>query len=1138
EYYDAGEKEGSRDDIIKNFIRPFELSRKFLLRVRLVKTNPFLTTLRAGEPISHLLLIDMHHIIADGTSIGILASEFIALYQGKTLTPLRIQYKDYTRWQARKKQSEAGKKQEVYWLELYREETPVVDLPYDYNRLRFPTHAGKQTEFRLDTETANALKTFAMERDATIYMVLLSMLTILLSKLSGIEDIVIGTPVVGRRHEDLSSIIGMFVNTMAVRNYPGGEKDLDRFIKEVKENTVKAFENQEYPFEDLLEKITFRGKAGRNPLFDVMFTHQNMGIPRIEIPGLKMEPLPHTSIVSKFDMTFLSEEAGGELLFTVEYSTELFKEETLLRIVNYFKTLIAGVTETRWQKISQVEVIPGEEKRRILFDFNSEASGYPTDKTIHGIFEEQVEKTPDNISVIGPLLQDAMRCALSYRELKKNSRQLAQLLRRKGVKADIIVAVMVERSVEMITCLLAILKAGGAYLPIDPGLPGERIRYMLADSSAAILLTSRQLSNDINYDKEVVYLHELGGKKEADGFNKSNESSVGVQLPPAKKSPLKKRAPVLSDAGASGPLSLAYIIYTSGTTGKPKGVMVEHKSVVSLLFNDKFQFDFNDRDTWSMFHSYSFDFSIWEMYGALLYGGKLLIVPPMVARDQPLFLKLLKENKVTVLNQTPSAFYNLARYQLQRDNKDLNLRYVIFGGEELKPSRLEQWFEKYPGVKLVNMFGITETCVHVTYREIGYEEIEANSCSIGKPIPTLTTYIMDDNRQLLPIGVAGELFVGGDGLARGYLNRPGLTKEKFVSNPYNPTGKLYRSGDLARFAANGDIHYLGRIDHQVQIRGFRIELGEIENRLLMHPDIKDALVKDGNDSDGASYLCAYIVSKPSLPTTTAGNSLLRSYLFEWLPDYMIPNYFVYIETIPLTANGKVNWKKLPAPGICKTGDNYIAPQNAIEKKMAVIWSDVLNVDKGAIGINENFFELGGHSLKATVMVSMVHKTFNVGLSLGEVFQNPTIRGIAGMIKQSSKRRFESIEPVEKKEYYSLSSVQNRLYVLQQMDEANIGYNVTTAALLEGNPDELRLEAVFEELIQRHESLRTSFEVIDGTPVQRIREGVVPCIRYFTVEDQAHSAGSIIRNFIRPFDLGRAPLIRVALIKEETHKQIL
>ncbi|MCU0290335.1 MAG: amino acid adenylation domain-containing protein, partial [Acidobacteria bacterium] len=552
---------------------------------------------------------------------------------------------------------------------------------------------------------------------------------------------------------------------------------------------------------------------------------------------------------------------------------------------------------------------------------------------------------------------------------------LAGLLSEKGIHAGHIVALMIERSLEMIIGILGILKVGAAYLPIDPGYPQERIDYMLKDSSAKLLAGANELEGEKvrRWEGEKVLLESI------------YDSNHLKRCP---RSGLHHSSLIIQHSN-----HLCYIIYTSGTTGRPKGVMIEHRNVVRLFFNDRCLFDFNCTDVWSMFHSYCFDFSVWEMYGALLFGGKLIIIPKNTARDPQAFREVLYKNDVTVLNQTPSAFYNLINEELKYTNRALHLRYVIFGGEALAPDKLKKWWEKYPNIKLINMFGITETTVHVTYKEITGREIDAGTSCIGKPIPTLAAYLFDGRLKLVPVGVTGELYIGGSGVGRGYLNRPELSHEKFIGNPYRTNERLYKSGDLARLSVHGELEYRGRIDRQVQVHGHRVEAGEIESRLLKHEDIQDAVVTANQDKEGHTFLTAYIVSRCARAV-----SQLREYLANKLPAYMIPLYFIPIPRIPLTANGKIDTAKLPLPG-ATVGEEYTAARDHIEQALVEAWREVLSSDK--ISIHDNFFNTGGDSIKAIRLLNAVNNRLQTNIKLLDIFTHSTPAELAAAIKKGT-----------------------------------------------------------------------------------------------------------------------------------------
>ncbi len=1012
-------------------LQPFDLSQAPLLRVVLIKENES----------SHVLAVFMHHIITDGTSLTLLANEFLALYTGQNLPPLKIRYKDYSQRQYTQAVKTSYLEQEAYWLRQLEGEIPVLNLFTDFPRLAAQSFAGDSVEFDLETGEVKTFKEIAHQEGVTLFMLLLAVYNVLLSKLSSQEDIIVGTPIAGRRHTDLERIIGMFVNTLALRNYPSGEKAFNILLRQVKESTLQAFEHQDYPFEELVETVEVERDISRNPLFDALFVVQNFVEPPSEKleqetakAGLIVKPYIIEHKIAKFDLGLFAIEMENGLHFIFEYCAQLFKKETILRYIEYFKKIILSVIRDRSEKISRIEIISEEEKQQLLIDFNETRAGYPGNQTLHRLFEEQVAKNPDRIA-LSEWKENREECKevieISYRELNTRSNRLALLLKGKGVQPDTIVALLLSPSIEMIAGIMAVLKAGGAYLPIDPEYPQERIDYMLKDSGSKILVT------DIGKTGEFEEL--LMINCELLMVNEKSPNRRGLNKPPKEANLINNYQLTINNLQLKQ-TNLAYIIYTSGTTGKPKGVLIEHRNVVRLLFNDKFQFDFNHNDVWTMFHSYCFDFSVWEMYGALLYGGQLVLISRMTARNPERFLDIMNEKKVSVLNQTPSSFYALMEIESKRPPKKLLLKYVIFGGEALKPGKIKEWKSRYPDTRLINMYGITETTVHVTYKEITAKEIEVNISNIGKPIPTLHVFVVARPLNLVPIGVPGELCVGGEGVGRGYLNRPELTAEKFYNENYQKflrgpgavflksapgRRRLYKSGDLARILPGGDIEYLGRIDQQVKIRGFRVELGEIESQLEQLDKIKEAIVLVKENKSGEKYLCAYITAQSAERTAPGQGDIgkgdskerkqepspgeLREFLARTLPDYMIPSYFVIIDRIPLTPNGKINRKALPEPKteVAATAGQYTAPRDKAEEKLVEIWSEILAIEKEKIGIENSFFQLGGNSLSLIKMVSQVYKSFAVEVSFTRIFANPVIKEISNYIK--SKQYIE--EPV-------------------------------------------------------------------------------------------------------------------------------
>ncbi|WP_338552863.1 non-ribosomal peptide synthase/polyketide synthase [Paenibacillus sp. KS-LC4] len=1080
----ANEREA--DELVREFVRSFDLTKPPLLRVGLIEL----------EQSRHILLFDMHHIISDGVSMEILVAEFVRLYGGEELSPLRIQYKDYAVWQQSESQKDRMKRQEAYWLEQFSGELPVLEMPTDFSRPVFRSFKGDTYEFVIDARKSAALRQLAAETGATLYMVLLALYTTLLHKYSGQEDIIVGSPIAGRSHGDLEPLIGMFVNTLAIRSYPSGEKSFRSFLTEIQETTMQAYEHQDYPFEELVEKVRVSRDVSRNPLFDTLLVMQNVEEGEFAINGLRLAPFANERTVAKFDLTLEIAEDADKLVCGIEYTTALYTRETVERLAKHFDRLIETVIQTPSATLEALDMMTAEERIQLLTAFNDTEADYPREKTIQALFEEQAERHADAVAVE---YEDER---LTYRELNERANRLARTLRSQGVGADQLVGIMAERSPSMVIGILAILKAGGAYVPIDPEYPEERIRYMLDDSGVGVLLLQAHLRDKATFAGVCLLL--------------DDEQTYAADS--------------TSLASVNEPNDLAYVIYTSGTTGKPKGTLIEHKNVVRLLFNSKNQFDFGASDTWTLFHSFCFDFSVWEMYGALLYGGKLVIVPPMTAKQPGQFLQLLKERGVTILNQTPTYFYQLLREALAESGQTLSLRKVIFGGEALAPQQLKAWRKRYPNTQLINMYGITETTVHVTYKEITEVEIAEGRSNIGRPIPTLKVYVLDGKRRCVPAGVAGEMYVAGEGLARGYLNRPELTAEKFVDDPFAPGERMYRSGDLARWLPDGNIEYMGRIDHQVKIRGYRIELGEVEAQLLKVESVREAMVMAREDENGEKQLCAYVVADKLLTV-----SELRGRLLQEMPGYMIPSYFVQLEKMPLTANGKTDRKALPAPeGSVNTGAEYIAPRTALEEQLVRIWQEVLGTER--IGVKDNFFDLGGHSLRATALVSQLYKEMNINLPLRDVFRLPTIEEMAKAIKGMAQMTYASIPAVEERAYYPLSSAQKRLYILHQLEGAEQSYNMPEFMTLEGPLNRVQFEESFRKLIARHEILRTGFEMVHGEPVQRVHANVEFEVEYSQADEK--EVEDIVRGFVRTFDLRHPSLLRVELVELEPERHLL
>ena len=930
--------------------RGFDLARGPLFRAHLYRLS--------AE--AYVLMLSMHHIVSDGWSMGVLIRELSVLYEGfrkgekASLPALPVQYRDFARWQRGWLKGEVLERELSHWRERLKGAPQVLELPTDRVRPAVESHRGASYVFALPPELVERLHHLAQREGATLFMTLLAGFALLLSRYSNQQDLLIGTPVANRNRAEIEGLVGFFVNTLVLRADTTGEPTVRAFIARMRAACLEAYAHQDLPFERLVEELHPARDLSRNPVFQVMFALQNAPRGVSKAPGLILKPVGADMRTAKFDLTLEVRETAVGLMGVFEYATDLFDPSTIARMGAHWRSLLEAMVAAPERRVAELPLLTDAERRQLISGWNRGLS-YAKGALLHERFEAQAARTPGAVAVVF----EGER--VSYGELNARANRLAHRLRELGVVPDQLVGLRVERGVEMVVGLLGILKAGGAYLPLDPAYPKERIAFMLEDSAVGIVLTQKALAGDLaGLAVRTVLL---------------DEPLAGPETNPA---PL---------AGAD---NLAYVIYTSGSTGKPKGAQITHYNVTRLFEATQPWYRFNADDVWTLFHSYAFDFSVWELWGALLYGGRVVIVPYMTSRSPEEFRELLVRERVTVLNQTPSAFRQLMQADLARPKADYALRTAIFGGEALELQSLRPWFERYGDERplLVNMYGITETTVHVTYRPIRQADLDSGQGSvIGEPIPDLRLYILDPRGEPTPIGVPGEMYVGGAGVARGYLNREELTAQRFVTDPFTPNGaRLYRTGDLARRLPNGDIEYLGRIDSQVKIRGFRIELGEIESTLSQHPAIREAVVLAREDSPGDKRLVAYVVSA----NPPADAEALRAHIRAGLPEYMVPAHFVMLEALPLTENGKVDRKALPAPEHT-AGAQYVAPRNTTEEKLAGIWAEVLKLER--VGIHDNFFELGGHSLLA---VSLIERMRRAGLNadVRALFATPTVAELA------------------------------------------------------------------------------------------------------------------------------------------------
>ncbi len=1063
------------NEIIRQFVQPFDLSQAPLLRVKIIELSH-----------KYLFMFDMQHIISDGISMQILINEFIDLYNDKELPELRIQYKDFAVWQNELINSGQLQKQEEYWLNKFNRgdvnyEIPILDLPTDLKRPKVMAFEGESFDFQLSHKLTLKIKELMAKTDSTLYMLLLAAYNVLLCRYSGQEDIIVGSPIAGRSHVDLEKVIGMFVNTLIMKNQPVGTKSFINFLKEVKENSLEAYENQDYQFEMLVDKLDLQKDLSRNPIFDTVFALQNKKNGERVLEDLRFIPYQHSNQTVKFDLSLYAYEGSEKLYFNMQYRTSLFMRSTIERMAEHYINILKCIVENPEVLLEEIEMVPEEEKQKLLVSFNNTETLYPIKKTIAQLFADEVQKRLNGIALI---FNDQK---MTYQELDVKSDQLAGYLQSKGVGPGQPLALMLERSFEMIIGILAILKTGGAYLPIDPAYPESRITYILNDSNAKLILTQPEFVGKVQSNIEVIDL---------------TDENIYI-----------RNHQIKSSCTSS---DLAYIIYTSGTTGRPKGNLVTHYNVTRVVKETNY-IQITDTDRILQLSNYAFDGSVFDIFGALLNGATLVLIDKDTILDPRKIASFIKEYEITLFFVTTALFNNLVENNIKA-LKDV--RKVLFGGEKVSVSHVEKALNYLGKGRLIHVYGPTESTVFTTYYPIDTIDLRRETIPIGRPIANTEVFICSENSHLQPIGVVGELCISGNGLVRGYLNQPDLMAEKFVQNPYKEA-RMYKTGDLARMLDDGNIEFIGRKDQQVKIRGFRIELGEIEAQMLKHKLIKEAVVIDKIDTDGNKYLCAYMVIDDSSSVE------IRTYLKKELPDYMIPSYFITLEKMPLNPNGKIDHKALPEP---KEGFNtdreYVSPVNETEEILAEIWSEVLGVEK--ISTLDNFFELGGHSLKATTFVARVYKELKVELPLREVFKIPTIKELAQYIDQTEKTTYLGITKVKDCDFYPLTSAQKRMFALNQLDENSITYNIPGVMFIEGDLDINRLKDTFIILVNRHESLRTSFAIEEGTTVQKIHPEVDLDFSYVDADEA--KVEELIKQFIRPFDLYKAPLFRVKLVK--------
>ncbi|HLM58539.1 MAG TPA: amino acid adenylation domain-containing protein [Pyrinomonadaceae bacterium] len=1090
--------------------RPFTLDAGPLVRLSLLRT--------AHD--AYVLLLAAHHIVVDFWSLALLVQELGLLYDGErdgrpcALAPLPSEYADYVRTQTRMLDGPEGERLRLYWEGRLSGPLPVLDLPADRPRPPVQTYRGASHAVRLDAGLTRRLKTLGRQSDATLYTTLLAAFQTLLHRYTGQEDVLVGTPTTGRGRAALSPLVGYFVNPVVLRTDLSGDPTFLELLGRVRQTVLDALAHREYPFPLLVQQLQPERDPSRSPLFQAMFVLQQaqteqgqtasafaLGEAGTEMRSgrLVLESMALEQRVAQFDLSLAVAESGDSLLASFEYNTDLFDATTVARMAGHFRTLLESIVADPARPLSRLPWLPEEERRQLLVEWNSTAVDYSPADNLAALFEAQVRRTPDAVALV---FEDER---ISYGELNARANQLAHHLRRLGAGPETLVGVLMRRTAEMVVALLGILKAGAAYVPLDPDYPQGRLAYMLADADVPVLLTQESLRASVPGQRAQVFC--LDTQREM----LARQSSAD---PP----------PTLSSADG-----LAYVIYTSGSTGKPKGVAISHRSAVTLLQWARATFSAEELRGVLASTSVCFDLSVFELFAPLGVGGKVILAENALALPT-----LPAADEVTLVNTVPSAMAELVRMSgLPR-----SVRCVNLAGEPLKNSLVQQVYAREHVRRVLNLYGPSEDTTYSTFA--CHERGATGEPTIGRPIANTQIYLLDEHLEPVPVGVAGELHIGGAGLARGYLRRPRLTAEKFIPSPFGerPGERLYKTGDMARYLSDGDIEFLGRLDHQVKVRGFRIEPGEIESAMAEHAAVREAVVVTREAATGDAALVAYVVWDGGVPPPFGE---LRRFLSARLPEYMIPSAFVSLGALPLSPNGKLDRRALPAPPDVRpeSAAPYAAPRNQVEEMLAEIWSAVLGLSR--VGIDDNFFELGGHSLLAAQVLARAQKAFQTELPLRLLFEAPTVARFAERLEASLQsdeltthapiravRRGAAAAP--------LSFMQQRLWFLEQYEPGGYAYNMPGAVRLSGTLDIAALRRSLDEVVSRHETLRTRFALVDGEPVQVIAPALqlaLPVSDLGGWEEGSREArlAEILREEAqRPFNLAEAPLMRARLVR--------
>jgi amino acid adenylation domain-containing protein len=1093
--------------------KPFRLEQAPLFRVRWLADS-------SGQQV---LMIVAHHIIVDLWSLAVLLSDLGEIYQSEAsgrdaeLPPLKLSFRDYVAWQSQMLAGSEGEQLWSYWKQQLSGELPVLDLPTDHSRPAMQSYHGASESIRLSPEIVAGQKKLARDHGATLFTVMLSAYQVLLRKYTGQPEILTGCPTAGRGRAGFESVVGYFVNPVVVRSQIHSRQTFQELLCDVRQTVLGAFEHQDYPFEIVVDRLQPERDPSRTLLFQTMFAFES--VPKsshvslaafalgeqgtsCDLSGLVLEPIKLRQHAAQFDLTLGIAETNNALAISLNYNTDLFEAATITRMLEHFKVQAEAIVCHPDMQISDLPILTPAEQRQLLHEFNATAKDYPSGMCLHQLFERQAGETPDAVAVV------CRNEHLTYRRLNSESEELARYLRNLGVVPEVPVGILLERGISMVVGMLGILKAGGVYVPLDSAYPQERLAFTIQDARVSILITEAYLAALVpQYQGEKVHI------------------SSAEQTSP---SPARLSCPAVHEQ------NLAYVIYTSGSTGRPKGVAIEHRSAATLVHWAREVYERRELEVVLFSTSICFDLSVFELFVPLSCGGTVFVVQDALELLQSSYADVL-----TLINTVPSALWELVRNSAIPDS----VTTINLAGEPLVRDLAQEAYKKPNVRKVFNLYGPSEDTTYSTYALI--EKASGSQPTIGRPVANSAVYIARD-RNLLPVGVAGELCIGGAGLARGYLHQPDLTAQKFVPDSFsgNSGMRLYKTGDLGRYRADGEIEFLGRMDHQVKVRGFRVELGEIEAALKDHDGVEEAVVVTREDQLGDKQIIAYVVPEEAEKPDIAG---LREGLKRVLPHYMLPQAFVALESMPMTRNGKIDRRALPAPDqSAAKSQEFVKPRTAMEQALAAIWTEVLGVEQ--ISATNNFFHLGGNSLKTTQVVARIASRFNLELPLRAVFEAPTVEELSRLVGQAIAVRHSTatqfIERVSREQDFPLSFSQQRLWFLHRIAPASAAYNIAYAAHFHGRLNIAALQQSISQIVRRHEVLRTNFIQAEEQPQQVVHPEISLRIRHVDLrhlpdrDRQTHAQELALREAQRPFDLQEGTLLRITVMQQSEEQYVL